>query len=337
MKKFFIFFSIIVSLFFIDDIYATYNINISDYTDGDLLLHQYSYKNGLYTWGNVIDNYIDFDLGIDDVHGGSISVKFQQVPAGKHVLGVRNDLMGGHLYKTNIFYCYNQGQSLTVRDFHIIKVNGSNISSLYHTNGSIISPFGPNTGAWATYSCQNRTFYYSPTDSATYDIILDYTASNQYINFAKWKIEDLGLSDSGIATIVSDVLKNELSGIDDINQSVQDVNQSVQDSIDNANKNHQEQMDQEQKNHDDFMNSDSDSSFNEDTSSYDEYEKAEKDLMDSTNVDTSDLNFDISSYSKPFKWIWDTITSFFQSSSKVFMAVTSTLILSFVGLVVGRG
>ena len=156
----------------------------------------------------------------------------------------------------------------------------------------------------------------------------------QYTNFSKWQIDDLGISDIGITKIVTDVINSSNVGLQ---SSIDNVNQSVQDSIDNANKNHQEQMDQEQKNHDDFMNSDSDSSFNEDTSSYDEYEKAEKDLMDSTNVDTSDLNFDVSSYSKPFKWIWDTITSFFQSSSKVFMAVTSTLILSFVGLVVGRG
>ena len=104
------------------------------------------------------------------------------------------------------------------------------ISPLYNINGSILSPFGPNTGSWSTYSCVNKTYYYSPPDSSSYDIILDYTASNQYVNFAKWKIEDLGLSDNGIATIVSDVLKNELSGLDDINQSVQDVNQSVQDT-----------------------------------------------------------------------------------------------------------
>ena len=101
------------------NVYATYDYNIVDYTNGDLKLHRYTYENGVYTWGNIIDNYISFDLDIDNVHGSAVSVQFQQPPAGKHVLGVRNNLRGGHLYKTNVFYCYGKGQSLTIRGFHI--------------------------------------------------------------------------------------------------------------------------------------------------------------------------------------------------------------------------
>lgn len=114
---------------------------------------------------------------------------------------------------------------------------------------------------------------------------------------------------------------------------------SVRDEIiSNQNSNSQAEIEQAQKNHDDMMNADADSALKDkDTSAVDDYNKAEDDLIGQLDVDTSDVTFDVGSYKDVFSWIWNTITSFLQSNGKVFMAVTSTLILSFVGLVIGRG
>ncbi len=151
-------------------------------------------------------------------------------------------------------------------------------------------------------------------------------------------VAGLKVTNSGDNNIYEFIYFNVVRLLENIRSNFSnDINNGFQDSIDNTNKNHQEQMEQDQKNHDDMMNSDADSSFDQDTSSIDNYNKQEDELMGKLDVDTSDVNFDINSYSKPFKWIWDTITNFLNSSSKVIGCFVSFLVLSFVSLVIGRG
>lgn len=75
--------------------------------------------------------------------------------------------------------------------------------------------------------------------------------------------------------------------------------------------------------------------------SYDtsDFDSAESDMMDSINPDDTDLSeivFDRQSWAPSFTFIWNTITSFVQANVKVFLAITTYLTLSFVGLVIGR-
>lgn len=91
-----------------------------------------------------------------------------------------------------------------------------------------------------------------------------------------------------------------------------------------------------EKNSDDMLNSDSDSSFNGNTGSVDDYHNSKDDLTNGVDVDVSDLNFDSTNYSNTFNWTWENITNFLMSNLKVFGLYTTALTLSFVALVVGR-
>ena len=87
---------------------------------------------------------------------------------------------------------------------------------------------------------------------------------------------------------------------------------------------------------DDTLNRYADSSFNGNSDKFDNYNQSESDLINSVDVDISDLGFSTESYIPSFSFIWDNLTDFIRVNNKVFNLVIGVLTLSFVGLVIGR-
>ena len=87
---------------------------------------------------------------------------------------------------------------------------------------------------------------------------------------------------------------------------------------------------------DDTLNADADSSFGGNSDKFDNYNQSESDLINSVDVDISDLGFSTESYIPSFNFVWDNLTEFISANNKVFNLVIGVLTLSFVGLVIGR-
>lgn len=87
---------------------------------------------------------------------------------------------------------------------------------------------------------------------------------------------------------------------------------------------------------DDTLNADADSSFSGNSDKFDNYNQSESDLINSVEVDISDLGFTTESYIPSFNFVWDNLTNFINSNNKVFNLIIGVLTLSFVGLVIGR-
>lgn len=87
----------------------------------------------------------------------------------------------------------------------------------------------------------------------------------------------------------------------------------------------------------DIQNTDSpaDHTYNNDYSTTD-YDTAESNMNSHLDTDVSGLNFDPTSWTDTFSYIWDLVTDFLRISNKVFITITTFLTFSFVGLVIGR-
>ena len=87
----------------------------------------------------------------------------------------------------------------------------------------------------------------------------------------------------------------------------------------------------------DIQNTDSpaDHTYNNDYSTTD-YDSAESNMNSHLDTDVSGLNFDPTSWTDTFSYIWDLVTDFLRISNKVFITITTFLTFSFVGLVIGR-
>ncbi len=98
-----------------------------------------------------------------------------------------------------------------------------------------------------------------------------------------------------------------------------------QDIIDNQNENTYKTLD-----------ADADSDFKGDNGSVNDYNQAEKDIMNSINVNIDDIDLDLNTYATPFSWIWSQVDRVINLNPKIFGLIITILTFGFIGLVIGR-
>lgn len=98
----------------------------------------------------------------------------------------------------------------------------------------------------------------------------------------------------------------------------------------------QDIIDNQNENTDKTLDADADSDFKGDNGSVNDYNQAEKDIMNSINVNIDDIDLDLNTYATPFSWIWSQVDRVINLNPKIFGLIITILTFGFIGLVIGR-
>lgn len=324
LKRFVFYFSLILSFFFIT------NFDVDAFNEGWYYSHNGFDSSLFYQFSYDINapTYNFTSASISPLHTGyPIFISNTSTFTSRTIMfSPSYSFRTNHNYTVNFWFCSNAVWNTTA-----VEIRNSTTNTFVPFEGKFSSvsqlPYYMDEVNLYTFpACYLSTYNFDANGNGySFTPLFGFGRSNTdsiRISMIAFEIFDNGISE----TLFSD-LNSRINSV----QNMLNVIRSYQDLY------HQDDMEQSQKQHDELMNSDADSSFNQDTSSFDNLDDAENELFDSLDVDTSDIDFDVSSYTRPFSWIWETLTSFVNSNSKILAAIVSVLILSFVGLVVGRG
>lgn len=240
-------------------------------------------------------------------------------------------------YKNNTYtfrYTFNLSY-LQFSNDEIIK--NFKVSGLYANTSSTNIGSSPDlidsyTYRWEDGSVEGRYLLYVtfiPNEDIKYLSINLYAPNYDTDNISQWIDKN-----SFTGSLTYSYLK--ITYTEGANALIEYQTQVIQDMSNKINQNLEDMMGIFQDGTDDTLNADADSSFNGNSDKFDDYNKSESDLMNSVDVDISDVSFSVDSYKDSFGFVWDKLTDFISVNNKVFNLVIGVLTLSFVGLVIGR-